>query len=153
MSAKIQLNLKFQQINQPDATVSQVCYLTFMYGSICFGRPHAHHQERNNCSSSLWFYRWSVVVAALLVVVGSAGPTTTNNATEGSSHTPSSSKWPLSLRPLRFMCIYVVLFRYVQAFRRADPQPKLMNGMREHKKWEGDLGQHLPLAPYNIKIL
>jgi hypothetical protein len=28
-----------------------------------------------------------------------------------------------------------------------------MNGMREHKKWEGDLGQHLPLAPYNIKIL
>jgi len=38
-------------------------YLTFMYGSTCFGRPHAHHQELNNCSSSLWFYRWSVVVA------------------------------------------------------------------------------------------
>ena len=33
-----------------------------MYSSTCFGRPHAHHQELNNCSSSLWFYRWSVVV-------------------------------------------------------------------------------------------
>jgi hypothetical protein len=41
-----------------------------MYGSTYFGRPHAHHQELNNCSSSLWFYRWSVVVAVLLVVVG-----------------------------------------------------------------------------------
>jgi hypothetical protein len=44
--------------------------LTFMYSSTCFGRPHAHHQELNNCSSSLWFYRWSVVIAVLLVVVG-----------------------------------------------------------------------------------
>jgi hypothetical protein len=43
-----------------------------MYGSTCFGRPHAHLQELNNCSSSLWFYRWSVVVAVLLVVVGPA---------------------------------------------------------------------------------
>jgi hypothetical protein len=34
-----------------------------MYGSTCFGRPHAHHQGLNNYSSSLWFYRWSVVVA------------------------------------------------------------------------------------------
>jgi hypothetical protein len=41
-----------------------------MYSSTCFGRPHAHHQEQNNCSSSLWFYSWSVVVAVLLVVVG-----------------------------------------------------------------------------------
>ena len=41
-----------------------------MYSSTCSGRPHAHHQELNNCSSSLWFYRWSVVVAVLLVVVG-----------------------------------------------------------------------------------
>jgi len=40
-----------------------------MYGSTCFGHPHAHHQELNNCSRSLWFYRWSVVVAVLLVVV------------------------------------------------------------------------------------
>jgi hypothetical protein len=38
--------------------------------STCFGRPHAHHQELNNCSSNLWFHRWSVVVAVLLVVVG-----------------------------------------------------------------------------------
>jgi hypothetical protein len=42
----------------------------FMYSSTCFGRPHAHHQKLNNCSSSLWFYRWSVVIAVLLVVVG-----------------------------------------------------------------------------------
>ena len=44
-----------------------------MYNSTCFGRPHAHHQELNNCSSSLWFYRWSVVIAVLLVAVGPAG--------------------------------------------------------------------------------
>jgi len=50
-----------------------------MYGSTCFGRPHAHHQELHNCSSSLWFYCWSVVIAVLLVVVGPAGPTTTNS--------------------------------------------------------------------------
>ena len=56
------------QINQQlDATISQVYYLTFMYSSTCFGRPHAHHQELN-CSSGLWFYRWSVVVKVLLVV-------------------------------------------------------------------------------------
>ena len=53
-------------------------YLTFIYSSTCFGRPHAHHQELNNCSGSPWFYRWSVVVAVLLVVVG-LGPTTTNS--------------------------------------------------------------------------
>jgi len=44
-----------------------------MYSSTCFERPHAHHQELNNCSSSLCFYPWSVVVAVLLVVVVS-GP-------------------------------------------------------------------------------
>jgi len=43
-----------------------------MYGSTCFERPYAHHQELNNCSSSLWYYRWGVVVAVLLVVVGPA---------------------------------------------------------------------------------
>ena len=59
-------------MNQPDATVSQVYYLMFMYGSTCFGRPHAHHQKLN-CNSSLCFYRWRVVVAVLLVVVGPAG--------------------------------------------------------------------------------
>jgi hypothetical protein len=50
-----------------------------MYDSTCFGRPHAHHQELNNCSSSLWFYLWSVVVRVLLVVVGQVGPTTINS--------------------------------------------------------------------------
>ena len=59
------------RLAQLDATISQVYYLTFtrMYSSTCFGRPHAHHPELNNCSSSLWFYRWSVVVAVVLVVV------------------------------------------------------------------------------------
>jgi len=61
------------------ATISPVYYLTFIYGSACFGRPHAHHQELDSCSSSLWFYRWSVVIAVLLVAVGPAGPTTTNS--------------------------------------------------------------------------
>jgi len=43
------------QINhQPDATISRVYNLTFIYSSTCFGRPHAHHQELNNCSSSCW---------------------------------------------------------------------------------------------------
>jgi len=34
-----------QIINQLDATVLQFYYLTFMCGSTCFGRFHAHHQE------------------------------------------------------------------------------------------------------------
>ena len=68
------------QINhQLDATVFPVFYLTFLYSSTCFGRPQAHHQELNNCSSSLWFYRRSLVIAVLLVVVGPVGPTTTNS--------------------------------------------------------------------------
>jgi len=45
-----------------------------MYGSSCFGRPHARHQELNNCSSSLWFYRWGVVLVVLLVVLGPVLP-------------------------------------------------------------------------------
>ena len=51
--------------------------LTFIYSSTCFGRPHAHHQELNNCSSSLWFYLRSVVIAVLLVVVWPARTRTT----------------------------------------------------------------------------
>jgi hypothetical protein len=60
----------------PDATNSQIYYLTFtrMYSSACFGRPHAHHRELNHCSSSLWFYRCSVVITMLLGVGGPAGP-------------------------------------------------------------------------------
>jgi hypothetical protein len=49
---------------------SQVYYLSFIYSSTCFGRPHAHHQELNNCSSNFWFYLRRVVIAVLLVVVG-----------------------------------------------------------------------------------
>ena len=37
--------IQFKQINQQDATVPQVYYLTFMCRSACFGRFHAHHQE------------------------------------------------------------------------------------------------------------
>jgi len=51
----------------------QFIILTFIYSSTCFGRPHAHHQELNNCSSSLWFYLRRVVIAVLLVVAGPAG--------------------------------------------------------------------------------
>jgi hypothetical protein len=51
----------------------QFYYLRFIYSSTCFGRPHVHHQELNNCNSSLWFYLRSVVIAVLLVVVGPAG--------------------------------------------------------------------------------
>ena len=61
------------QINhQLDATISLVFYLTFLYSLTCFGGPHAHHQELNNCSSSLWFYLRGLVIAVLLVVVGPA---------------------------------------------------------------------------------
>jgi len=44
----------FKWVNQPDAAISQVYWLSFKYSSTCFGHPHAHHQELN-CSSSLWF--------------------------------------------------------------------------------------------------
>ena len=53
----------------------QFIILTFIYSSTCFGRPHAHHQELNNCSSSLWFYLRIVVIAVLLFVWN------TNNST------------------------------------------------------------------------
>jgi hypothetical protein len=56
----------------------QFIILTFIYRSICFGRPHAYHQELNNCSSSFWLYRCSVVIAVLLVVVGSVNQNARN---------------------------------------------------------------------------
>jgi hypothetical protein len=62
----------FKWINQQDAAISHVYYLLFKYSPTCFGHPHAHHQEINNCSSSLWFYLRSVVIAVLLVMVGPA---------------------------------------------------------------------------------
>jgi hypothetical protein len=43
----------------------QFINLTFIYSSTCFGRPHAHHQELNNCSSNLWVYLRIVVIAML----------------------------------------------------------------------------------------
>ena len=41
----VQASIQFKQINQRDATVSQVYYLTFICSSTCFGRLPAHHQE------------------------------------------------------------------------------------------------------------
>jgi hypothetical protein len=43
----------------------QFIILTFIYSSTCFGRPHAHSQELNNCNSSLWFYLPIVVIVVL----------------------------------------------------------------------------------------
>jgi hypothetical protein len=57
----------------------QFIILMFIYSSTCFGRPHAHHQELNNCSSDLWFYLRIMVIAVLLFVVGPAGPTMNNS--------------------------------------------------------------------------
>jgi len=48
----------------------QFIILTFIYSSTCFGSPHAHHQEPNNCSSSLRFYLRIAVIAVLLFVFG-----------------------------------------------------------------------------------
>jgi hypothetical protein len=42
---KDQRNNSNQPTNQPDATISQVYYLTFICRSTYFGRLHAHHQE------------------------------------------------------------------------------------------------------------
>jgi hypothetical protein len=35
----------FKRINQPEAAISQVYYLSFKYSSKCFGQLYAHHQE------------------------------------------------------------------------------------------------------------
>jgi len=51
--------------HQPDATIFQFTFLTFIYTSTCFGHSPAHHQELNDCSSSLWFYLCIVVIAVL----------------------------------------------------------------------------------------
>ena len=52
-----QMMIRSIEINyQPDATISQFVFLTFIYSSTCFGRSPAHHQELNDCSNSLWFY-------------------------------------------------------------------------------------------------
>jgi len=56
-------------MNQKDARVSQVYYLTFICGSTCFGRLSTHHQELTTALGASGFYRWSVAVGALLVVV------------------------------------------------------------------------------------
>jgi hypothetical protein len=43
----------------------QFIILTSIYSSTSFARPHAYHQELNDCSSSLWFYLRIVVIAVL----------------------------------------------------------------------------------------
>ena len=57
----------FKWINQSDAAVSQVYYLSFKYSSTCFGHPHAHHQELQQLPL---VYLRSLVTAVLFVVVG-----------------------------------------------------------------------------------
>jgi hypothetical protein len=82
------------QINQLDKTISPVYCLTFTYTSTCFRRPHAHHQELNNCSSnSLWFYLRSVVIAVLLVVVGPVDRTTTKSTRTHARMRARLSSW------------------------------------------------------------
>jgi NADH:ubiquinone oxidoreductase subunit 4 (subunit M) len=66
-------------MNQPDAAISQVYYLSFMYSSTCFGRPHTHHQELQQLQQQPLVYRRILVIAVLLVVVGPAGLTMTNS--------------------------------------------------------------------------
>jgi hypothetical protein len=61
--------IQFKEINQADATVSQVYYMTIMCHSTCFGRLHAHHQEFATTVAAYDFTIGALVVAALLVVV------------------------------------------------------------------------------------
>jgi hypothetical protein len=65
------------QINQQDATVLLVYYLTFMCGSTCFGRLSAHHQERKTAlvASGFTVGAWRLDHCWLW-----SGQTTTNNA-------------------------------------------------------------------------
>jgi len=44
--------------HQRDATISPVYYLIFIYNSTCFWRPHAHHQEFNNCNNTAITTLW-----------------------------------------------------------------------------------------------
>jgi hypothetical protein len=54
------------QINhQPDATIFQFIFLTFVYSSTCFGRFPTQHQKFNDCSGNLWFYLRIVVIVML----------------------------------------------------------------------------------------
>jgi hypothetical protein len=65
-----------QIYHQPDATIFQFIFLTFIYSLTCFGRFAAHHQELNDCSGSLCFYLRIVVTVVLCSWSGrSAGPT------------------------------------------------------------------------------
>jgi len=77
------LPISIQINHQPDAIISPVFYLMFIYSSTCFGRPHVHHQEFNNCSSSLWFLPSergdSSAVGCGRAGTGRPGPTTTNS--------------------------------------------------------------------------
>jgi hypothetical protein len=53
-----------QTNHQPDATIFQFIFLTFIYSS-CFGRFPAHHHELNACSGRLCFYLRIVVIVVL----------------------------------------------------------------------------------------
>jgi hypothetical protein len=71
-------NLKIIQINhQPDATIFQFIMQTFIYGSTCFGRFLAHHQELNEGSGSLWFLPLYHGDSHAVFIVGPASRSTT----------------------------------------------------------------------------
>jgi hypothetical protein len=57
--------MQFKQINQPDVTVLQVYYLTFVSLNM-FRAPPPPSSGAYNCINSLWFLPWSVLVAPLL---------------------------------------------------------------------------------------
>jgi hypothetical protein len=80
--------IQFKQINQQDATVSQVCYFKVYVSPNMFRAPPLPSSGAYNCINSLWFL--PLVVTALLVVVWLVMPasqTTTNNAATTSAPT------------------------------------------------------------------
>jgi hypothetical protein len=69
--------ISFKEITSLMQKIFQFIILTFVYGSICFGRFPAHYQELNDCSGSLWFYLCVVVTVVLCSwSARPAGPTT-----------------------------------------------------------------------------
>jgi hypothetical protein len=56
------------KLTKPDTSISQIYCLSFKYSSICFGHPHAHHEELIDCSSRLWFTYACVLPACLAFI-------------------------------------------------------------------------------------
>jgi hypothetical protein len=82
----------FNWINQPNAEISQIYYLSFKYSSTCFWASSCPSSGAQQLQQQPLVYRWNVVIALLLVVVGPAGQTTTN-----SNATTTLQRWNLRL--------------------------------------------------------